>query len=73
MSKLADVNSNGKRFTGRKELIEILEGKHSTPRKRVLAYCYDCMGYYEDGAFDCGHKDCPLYGMMPYRKGKKVI
>lgn len=70
-TKLEDVTTYGKRFTGRKEYLEILRGQHSTPRKRILAMCYECSGYYEDGAEDCGNKDCPLYGVMPYRKGRK--
>lgn len=73
MDRITDVKKNGKRFIGRKEYIEILEGHHSTPRKRVLAFCYDCMGWYTDGAYDCANKDCPLYGMMPYRNGKKIV
>lgn len=71
-SKISDVTTFGRRFSGKKEYLEILRGHHSTPRKRVLAMCYDCMGYYEDGTEDCGQEDCPLYGMMPYRKGRKV-
>lgn len=72
MDLLTDLKKNGKRFTGKKELVEILEGKHSTPRKMVLAKCYDCMGWYFDGAGDCKQINCPLYKMMPYRNGKKV-
>ena len=73
LSKLELVKLHGKRFTGRKELILILEGQHATPRQRILAHCYDCMGWYMDGATDCLVKDCPLYGMMPYRKDKKPL
>lgn len=35
----------------------------------ILAYCYDCMGFYEDGRMDCNCPKCPLYPWMPY-KGK---
>lgn len=71
-SKLDDVSTFGRRFSGRKEYLEILRGNHSTPRKRILAKCYECMGYYEDGTMDCEQEECPLYAMMPYRAGKKT-
>lgn len=70
-SKLELVRLHGKRFVGKKELVMILEGQHATPRQRILAQCYDCMGWYTDGTEDCQCRDCPLYGMMPYRNGKR--
>lgn len=66
--RLDDLIKNGKRFIGKKEYQEILEGKHTTPRKRILAMCYECMGWYEDGTDDCQQSTCPLYSMMPYNK-----
>lgn len=69
--RLADLVKNGKRFIGKKEYQEILEGKHTTPRKRILAMCYECMGWYEDGTDDCHQDTCPLYSMMPYNKKNK--
>jgi hypothetical protein len=38
----------------------------------ILAKCYDCMGFYEDGTMDCGCKDCPLYPWMPYKEKKEI-
>ncbi len=66
--RLAQLTKDGKRFIGKKEYQELLGGQHSTPRKRILAMCYECMGWYEDGTDDCQQVTCPLYGMMPYRK-----
>ncbi|MFA5346634.1 MAG: hypothetical protein WC294_00710 [Methanoregula sp.] len=44
-------------------------GAKLTRSRAMLAKCYDCMGFYVDGAGDCGCPDCPLYFWMPY-KGK---
>lgn len=65
--KLTEVNKFGKLHQGRKEYINILNGKSSTWKSRSLAMCYDCMGYYVDGKADCGNELCPLYVGMPYR------
>jgi len=34
----------------------------------ILAFCHECMGFYQDGKIDCENKVCPLYFYMPYRK-----
>ena len=56
---------------GRKELLNHLDGERLTIRQMVLAKCFDCMGYFADGKADCEIPDCPLYPLMPYRKGEK--
>lgn len=56
------------RRQGRKELAKHLQGKRTTPQGAMRAKCYECMGYYADGAVDCGIQDCPIYPWMPYRK-----
>jgi hypothetical protein len=71
--KIDEITKYGKRFAGRKEYLEILAGQHSTPKKRALAMCFECMGYYEDGPEDCKNPICPLYGVMPYRKGHQNV
>lgn len=57
------------RHVGRKELIKHLEGHRLTQRKAIQAKCFECMGGYIDGAYDCNIPDCALYPLMPY-KGK---
>ena len=56
------------RRKGRAEYAKILKGQYATQRERILAKCYDCMGFYVDGAVDCGISSCPLYKLMPYRR-----
>ncbi len=59
-----------KNHPGKKEYIKFLRGERITPRERILAQCYDCMGYFSDGYQDCGITTCPLYGVG---MGKKNI
>jgi len=40
-------------------------------RQMILAKCYECMAYYGDGKIDCKIPLCPLYPLMPFRKGEK--
>lgn len=40
-----------------------------TIRRAVIAKCYDCCGYYQDGKKDCEVPECPLHPFMPYREG----
>jgi len=56
---------------GRVELKKHLDGQRLTPRQMIIAKCYECMGEYVDGRFDCGINDCPLHPMMPYRNRLK--
>lgn len=67
LKKLDDIKSDGIAAQGRGEYIDILQGKDSTYRKRCLAKCYDCSGFYTDGKRDCRCDSCPLHGVMPYR------
>lgn len=72
MDRLTDVRKNGRQHAkGRKELLAHLEGTQLTQRQMIQAKCYDCTGYYADGKQDCSMPDCPLYPLMPYRKGEK--
>lgn len=60
----------GKAFQGKNELIRHYRGKRLTIAQAVKAYCYDCSGYYNDGAEDCGIPTCPLYPYAPYSNVK---
>ena len=39
-----------------------------TMKRAVLAFCHECLGYYQDGIVDCENTRCPLYQWMPRRK-----
>ena len=64
---------NGKERQGKRHLIAHLEGKQLTPRQAIHAWCYDCMGFYDDGAGDCERNDCPLHPFMPYNPNRRKI
>ena len=50
-------------------LRKYLEGEELSKRQAIEAKCSDCMGYWEEGRFDCRMKHCSLYPYSPY-KGK---
>ena len=56
---------------GKREILAHLSGEHLTARECILAKCYECNGYYIDGAADCKMPDCPLYNFNPYGKGTR--
>lgn len=66
--KLKEIENYGKSARGRRELTEILSGRHVSYKGRCLAMCYDCMGYYSDGKHSCENQLCPLYGVMPFKR-----
>jgi hypothetical protein len=71
LSPLEDIQKHGKSYRGKKEIIKLLTGGHLSAQECINAKCYDCMGWYSDeGAVDCGCKDCPLHPKMPYNKSK---
>lgn len=63
----APVDKFGIRAKGRKELIKSERGGTLTRGEAILAKCYECMGGYDDGRYDCIVSSCPLYQYMPYR------
>jgi len=67
--KIKDIESYGISAQGRKEYLKILKGKHASYKERCLAMCYECMGFYSDGRNSCTDETCPLYMVMPFRKG----
>lgn len=65
------VRENGAKIRGKAYLVAYLEGERLTQRESILAKCYDCMGYYQDGAADCEIKHCSLYPWNPYNSSKR--
>jgi len=57
----------GIRARGRAELIKADRGESLTRGEAILAKCYECMGFYDDGKYDCLVTTCPLHRYMPYR------
>jgi len=57
----------GIRARGRAELIKADRGESLTRGEAILAKCYECMGGYDDGRYDCLVSTCPLHQYMPYR------
>ena len=55
------------RYRGRKELLAHMAGKRLTGKQASWAKCFECMGGFADGAYDCNIPDCPLHPRMPYR------
>ena len=64
--RLDEIERIGSKFKGGKELKSYLTGEVLSAKGAVIAKCYDCMGYYADGAIDCKVPTCPLYLYMPY-------
>lgn len=54
---------------GLKQYEKFKAGKSLTRHEAILAQCYLCNGE-DEGGVDCVTVSCPLYGFMPYRKGR---
>jgi len=54
------------RCIGKPELIAYLEGEELTIFESMMAKCFVCMDYYQDGKHGCGNNYCPMYVHMPY-------
>ena len=65
--KKGNVHGVGKAVIGKVSFENNLAHKIMRQKEAILAKCYDCMGFYEDGTMDCGCSDCPLHFWMPYR------
>jgi len=76
---LTDINLDGISARGKNELVRFCNTIQLTPRKSILAHCYQCLGYYNgmEGDRDCYNPVCPLYPYMPYSsqkaKPKKIL
>jgi hypothetical protein len=58
----------GPRRQGQAEYLKFLRGQYCTRQELIAAKCYDCAGFYQDGASSCENKQCPLFRYHPYRK-----
>ena len=52
---------------GHTQFIKFKNGETLTRTEAMKAKCYECMGYFLDGAMDCEVKTCPMYQYMPYK------
>jgi len=69
--RLLRAAKSGHSGRGRLELIGYLVGTIVPNRTQAIrAKCYECAGYYVDGAKDCGDSDCPLYPYHPYNAAR---
>jgi hypothetical protein len=65
--KIADIREHGIAAVGRAELLAHLDGKRLCASKAIIAFCFDCMGYFEDGKTGCDNPLCPLHPWSPYQ------
>ena len=65
-----DTVLKGKQAQGKNEMLKHLDGGLLTPREAIKAWCYDCVGFYDDGKMDCERDDCPLHPYMPYNPNR---
>ncbi|KYC49196.1 MAG: hypothetical protein AMQ74_01464 [Candidatus Methanofastidiosum methylothiophilum] len=70
-SLLQDSQEMGISSKGKKEYEKFLTGGKLTMKQSIIAFCYDCAGFYSNGKEDCEVDTCPLYPFMPYNKSKK--
>jgi hypothetical protein len=63
---LANIEEYGVQRKGYAEIKKHLYGENLTQKQAILAKCYDCMGFYSDGAADCKVTTCSLYPFMPF-------
>ena len=68
---IKQVKKLGVEAQGRRELVKFLEGKKISRKEAMIAFCYECQGYYKDGRISCENTDCPMYPYMPYSKNKE--
>jgi hypothetical protein len=72
--KLESLKKVGRRGHGQAELIKYwTDGLPLTQQQAIRAKCYECSGYYADGAEVCIQKDCPLWPYMPYNTNRKKV
>jgi hypothetical protein len=75
--RIAEIEKYGRVLKTKTHFINYLNGQKITLLQAVKCKCYDCVGFYADGAKDCKLKYCPLYPWMPYGekepKVKKVL
>lgn len=62
------IEKHGTTARGKKEYLAFLRGENLTMKQRVLANCFQCVGFYTDGKKDCEMEECTFHVYMPYRK-----
>ena len=63
---IMQLEEYGKMHRGRTEFLKYLNGGKLTATEAIAAACYDCTGYYDQGAVDCEDEICPLRPFMPF-------
>jgi len=71
-TEVKEIKERGKTAKGRDEYLKYLRGEKITRKEAMLAMCFQCSAFYQDGKIDCGSTLCPLYNFMPYRHAKDV-
>ncbi len=66
--KLSCMTDYLPRRAGKGEYLKFKRGEYCTQRELIRAKCYECMGFYTDGALDCQITGCPLHKFQPYRE-----
>ena len=73
MESVQWIEQHGKTARGKRELLKYLNKETLTLRQAVLACCYLCTGYFDEGRLDCEIDYCPLHPFMIYRRDKKKV
>ena len=68
--RITNIEQYGKTAQGKKEILKHLKGQRLTLKQAVYAHCYDCMGFYADGKYDCKMPKCPLHPFMAYNQNR---
>lgn len=73
MDKKAYIESVEKGVTaqGKRYLLKFLKGERITLGESVMAYCYDCTGFLDEGRRDCENDLCPLHPFMLYNPNRQ--
>jgi hypothetical protein len=73
LKRVKEVIEHGAFAIGQQQFIDLCYGDRLQTSDMIRAYCYDCMGFYEDGIEDCKNDKCPLYSKMPYNSVLSLV
>ena len=73
LKRVKEVIEHGIFAIGQQQFIDSCYGDRLQTSDMIRAYCYDCMGFYEDGIADCKNRACPLYSKMPYNSVSSLV
>ena len=73
LKRVREVIEHGAQAIGKQQFIDLCYGDRLQTLELIKAYCYDCMGFYEDGIGDCKNINCPLYSKMPYNLNPQAV